>query len=191
MAAAGPESLDWIVSCKSQGKPRDADPVSWRPRRPALPTRVLIVCPDSQELAFLIGALSGHFTVLAARDADEAARLSAHFGPCQLAYLFQDADADPASCLKDLGGLAPRIITLVHGDRLDGTDTSPASCESEGVCRLPLSPGALLARTWQALGLPQPGNPPLRPSGSVLTSEEVAFLLGRPLADAQTVGAPA
>ena len=181
--------MDWIVFCMSQGKPRDADPVPWRPRRPALPTRVLIVCPDSQELAFLTGALSGHFAVLAARDTDEAARLSAHFGPCQLAYLFLDVDADPASCLKDLGGLAPRIITLRHGDRLDAADTIPASRESGSICRLPLSPGALLARTWQALGLPQPGKTPRRPSGSVLTPEEVAFLMGRPLIDAQAAGA--
>lgn len=186
MAASGPESLDWTVSCKSQGKPRDADPVPWRPRRPALPTRVLIVCPDSLELAFLTGALSGHFAVLAARDTDEAARLSAHFGPCQLAYLTLDPDEDPATLLKELDGLAPRIITLLHGP-----SPKRRSGEQEGVCRLPLSPGALLARTWQALGLPQPGKSPCRPSGSVLTSEEVAFLLGRPLADAQTFGAPA
>ena len=191
MAASGPESLDWTVSCKSQGKPRDADPVPWRPRRPALNTRVLIVCPDSLELAFLTGALSGHFAVLAARDADEAARLSAHFGPCQLAYLTLDADEDPATLLKELAGLAPRIITLLHGPSPDTADNKRRLGDQEGVCRLPLSPGALLARTWQALGLPQPGKPPCRPSGSVLTSEEVAFLLGRPLAGAQTVGAPA
>lgn len=157
-------------------------------------TRVLIVCPDSMELAFLAGALSGHFAVLAARDTDEAARLSAHFGPCQLAYLSLNADDDPATLLKDLDGLAPRVITLLHGpcsDTADNNRQPNQPHDQEGVCRRPLSPGALLARTWQALGLPQPGKPPRRPSGSVLTPDEIAFLLGRPLADAQTVGAPA
>ena len=152
---------------------------------------MLIVCPDSLELAFLTGALSGHFAVLAARDTDEAARLSAHFGPSQLAYLSLNADDDPATLLKGLDGLAPRIITLLHGPCPDTADNSRRPRDPEGVCRLPLSPGALLARTWQALGLPQPGKNPRRPSGSVLTPEEIAFLLGQPLADAQTAAAPA
>ncbi len=181
--------MNWIDFCMSQSKPRDAAPILWRPRRPALLTRVLIVCPDSLELAFLTGALSGHFAVLAARDTDEAARLSAHFGPCQLAYLLLAPDEDPATWLKDLDGLAPRIITLLHGPRPDTADKNRRPRDQEGICRLPLSPGALLARTWQALGLPQPGNTPRRPSGSVLTPEEVAFLMGRPLIDAQAAGA--
>ncbi|HML53003.1 MAG TPA: hypothetical protein PKC79_02810 [Solidesulfovibrio magneticus] len=183
--------MNWIVSCINQGKPRDADPVPWRPRRPALNTRVLIVCPDSLELAFLTGALSGHFAVLAARDTDEAARLSAHFGPSQLAYLALKADDDPATLLKNLDGLAPRIITLLHGPRSDTANNNRQPHDQEGVCRLPLSPGALLARTWQALGLPQPAKTSCRRSGSVLTPEEIAFLLGRPLADVQTAAAPA
>lgn len=140
------------------------------------------------ELAFLTGALSGHFAVLAAHDANEAARLSAHFGPCQLAYLALDADDDPATWLRDLDGLAPRIITLLHGRRTDAPDRIHTTRDPEGVCRLPLSPGALLARTRQALGLPQPGKTPRHQSASVLTPEEVAFLMDRPPTDAQTAG---
>lgn len=133
----------------------------------------------------MTGALSGHFAVLAAHDADEAARLSAHFGPCQLAYLSLDADDDPATRLQDLDGLAPRVIALLRGPCPDEADK--AGCPHDpkkGVWRLPLSPGALLAHTRQALGLDEPEQASRRPSSGVLTPEEVAFLMGRPLSDA-------
>ncbi|KHK04207.1 hypothetical protein [Desulfovibrio sp. TomC] len=144
---------------------------------------MLIVCPDTMELAFLAGALSGHFSVLAAHDADEAARLVKRFGPCRLAYLTLDEDCESAVRLvRDVSGSATPVYALVHPSCPD-TVGRAANCGSlDGVCQLPMAPPALQAKTRELLGLDLAAAS-LRPGRAILTREEVDFLIGRPFID--------
>ena len=167
------------------------------PRRFDLPVSVLIVCPDSMELSFLTGALSGHFSVLAARDADEASRLVERFGPCRLAYLALADDCESAIQLtRDLNGSKAPIYALVHAPCPDVVDRAADCGRLDGVCLLPMAPAELRAKTREVLGLRRPGHSGRagRNRGgarsAVLTREEVDFLIGRPLADAPVVCRP-
>ncbi|OLN29203.1 hypothetical protein DVDV_1201 [Desulfovibrio sp. DV] len=133
------------------------------------------------ELAFLTGALSGYFSVLAAHDADEAARLVKRFGPCQLAYLTLDQDCESAIRLvRDISGSGTRVYALVHPPCPD-TVGRAASCGSlDGVCLLPLAPEALQAKTREFLGRVPTAAARPSPCRAILTREEVDFLIGRP-----------
>jgi hypothetical protein len=137
------------------------------------------------ELAFLTGALSGHFAVLAAHDATEATRLVARFGPCRLAYLALDGPCEASVRLaRELNGAASSVFALIHPPSPEAVDTAWASSGLDGVCLLPLAPEALLAKTRMALGLPAAASLGARPLCAVLTREEVNFLTSRPLAEA-------
>lgn len=141
------------------------------------------------ELAFLTGALSGHFSVLAARDADEAARLIEHFGPCRLVYLALTDDCEAAiGRTRDVNGSKAPIYALVHTPCPAVVDRAADCGRLAGVCLLPMAPAALRAKTREALGLrhasPATGSagPHKQPSlSAILTREEVDYLLGRSL----------
>lgn len=136
------------------------------------------------ELAFLTGALSGHYAVLAARDAEEAARLVECFGPCRLAYLTLDDDCESAIRLtRDLSGDKTLVYALVHQPSPDAVDQAADSGLLDGVCPLPMSPDELRAKTREALGLRHTAPAKTRPRCAVLTREEVDFLTGRPLVE--------
>ena len=154
------------------------------PRRYDLPASVLIVCPDSMELAFLTGALSGHYSVLAAHDTDEATCLVKRFGPCRLAYLTLDQDYESAIRLvRDVSGSATPVYALVHPP-CPGTVDRAANCGSlDGVCLLPMDPETLQAKTREVLELGPTARARPRPGRAVLTREEVDFLIGRPFLD--------
>jgi len=152
------------------------------------------------ELAFLTGALSGHFSVLAARDANEASRLVERFGPCRLAYLALADDCESFIQLtRDLNGSKAPIYALVHAPCPDVVDRAADCGRLDGVCLLPMAPADLRAKTREALGVRRPGHSGHaghaghsrgRARSAVLTREEVDFLIGRPLADAPVVCRP-
>lgn len=131
----------------------------------------------------MAGALSGHFSVLAAHDLDEALRLIDRHGPCQLAYCEVGGDIPAAlDKTRSLTRAGVAVIALVRPPCPDIVREAAASGRIQGVCQLPLSPEALRARTREALGLPPAasrGNG--RALGGLLTREEVDFLLGRTL----------
>lgn len=136
------------------------------------------------ELAFLTGALSGHFSVLAARDADEATRLVQCFGPCRLAYLALNADCESAIRLaRDINGSKTPVYALVHAPCPDAVDQAAESGRLDGVCLLPMAPDELQAKTREVLGLRHIVPTRGRSLCTVLTREEVDFLMGRPLPD--------
>ena len=149
------------------------------------------------ELAFLTGALSGHFSVLAARDADEATRLVERFGPCRLTYLALADDCESAIRLtRDINGSKAPIYALVHAPCPDDVDRAADCGRLDGVCLLPMDPAKLRAKTRDVLGLRHPsrseraGRHRGHARSAVLTREEVDFLIGRPLADAPAVCRP-
>lgn len=141
------------------------------------------------ELAFLTGALSGHFSVLAARNADEAARLVERFGPCRLVYLALADDCEAAIRLtRDVNGGKAPIYALVHAPCPPVVDRAAHCGHLDGVCLLPMAPAALRARTREALGLRHAspatgsaGSHKERSHSAILTREEVDYLLGRSL----------
>ncbi|MFP5259600.1 MAG: hypothetical protein ACLGQH_11325 [Acidobacteriota bacterium] len=140
------------------------------------------------ELAFLTGALSGYFSVLAARDAEEASRLVERFGPCRLAYLALSDDCESAiRHTRDLNGSQTPIYALVHAPCPDTIDRAAGSGTLNGVCLLPMAPDELRAKTREALGLRQTSGHKRRPRSSLLTREEVDFLTKRPLLDTAPV----
>jgi len=140
------------------------------------------------ELAFLTGALSGHFSVLAARDADEAKCLVERFGPCRLTYLAMADDCESVIRLtRDLNGSKAPVYALVHEPCPDSVDKAAVNGRLSGVCLLPMDPAELRAKTREALGLRQPHSAKRHRLSSVLTREEVDFLTGRPLLDAPAV----
>jgi hypothetical protein len=143
---------------------------------------VLIVCPDAKELASMAGALAGHFTVLAAHGPDEARRLLARHGPCRLAYFEagDNAQSDLAS-IRDLGQDDMELIALVRPPCPLAIRKAAANGRIQGICLLPLSAEALLAKTRAALSSPCPATDNGSSRRSILTREEVAFLLGSPL----------
>ena len=141
------------------------------------------------ELAFLTGALSGHFSVLAARDAEEASRLVERFGPCRLAYLALSDDCEAAiRFTRDLNGSKAPIYALVHAPCPAVVDRAADCGRLDGVCLLPMAPAALRAKTREALRL-RHASPAVGSAGphggrshsAILTREEVDYLLGRSL----------
>lgn len=143
------------------------------------------------ELAFLTGALSGHFSVLAAHDTDEAARLVARFGPCRLAYLTLDQDCETTIRLvRDVSGSATPVYALVHPP-CPGIVDHATNCGSlDGVCLLPMDPDALQAKTREFLGHGPTATARPRPGRAILTREEVDFLIGRPANDRPISSSP-
>ncbi|MHC1789220.1 hypothetical protein [Solidesulfovibrio sp.] len=135
------------------------------------------------ELAFLTGALSGHFSVLAAHDADEATRLLRHFGPCRLAYLTLEADCASAIRLaRDINHQTP-VFALLHPPGPGTMNQAAANDCFDGVCLLPMPPEVLQAKTREALGLPRVAPDAGQPLWAALTREEVRFLTSRPISD--------
>jgi len=144
------------------------------------------------ELAFLTGALSGYFSVLAARDAEEASRLVERFGPCRLAYLALSDDCESAiRHTRALNGSQTPIYALVRPPCPDTVDRAAVNGTLNGVCLLPMAPAELRAKTREALGLRPTSGHKRRPRSSLLTREEVDFLTKRPLLDTAPVcGSP-
>jgi hypothetical protein len=144
------------------------------------------------ELAFLTGALSGHFSVLAAHDADEAARLVARFGPCRLAYLAIDQDCEAViSLARDINGSSIPVYALVHPPCPATVNRAAAGGSFDGVCLLPMAPDELRAKTSEVLRLGQASPGKARQRRAVLTREEVDFLIGRPWLDRPADSPPA
>lgn len=150
-------------------------------RRNILTASVLVVCPDRVGLTSLTRALSGSFAVLAANSAEQAVAKALDHADCRVALLALErgprAFAALAAALKTA---RPALTTVGLARRpLVPELREAAACgRLDAVYALPQTPEELQAHV-QACLAPCAEACELQPMRSILTREEIAFLLGQ------------
>ncbi|MEA4857345.1 MAG: hypothetical protein AAGU21_00610 [Solidesulfovibrio sp.] len=143
---------------------------------------VLVLSPHAKDRAALVRVLSPRHTVLAAGDLDEAVGLVRACPGCRLAYCGLGRDAGGVlEAARTLKAVRPglTVIALIRPPWPESLREAAATGLLGAVRTLPVADEDLLAQTRAALG-PEPslGARP-KPSGGLLTREEIDFLLGR------------
>lgn len=146
------------------------------------PARILLVCFDPAELASLAGALSGQYAVLPAGSPADALDILGGQGPCAAAFCeVMDNPEAGAAFVRDLRRTSPGIavILLTKPPCPDPVMRALAEDRIAGICLLPIAPESLREKARHALARSRQQRNPGETAFSVLTREEVDFLLGR------------